>query len=137
MLQLAKIIYIYIGQLNALQIFLLWEWMSLQELLMFICKFNAFKELNLLMCFKLRELLSSIANRITNKKTSFFNQPTFDFDVISNYISIVIFLIFKKIIHNCQVNWATYSFGGQMKANPNYFEIHRIFLTPTWRTIEF
>jgi hypothetical protein len=35
--------------------------------------------------------------------------------------------IFKKI-HNCQVNWVAYSFGGQMKANPNYFGAHGIFL---------
>jgi hypothetical protein len=31
------------------------------------------------------------------------------------------FLIFKNIIHNFQVNWTTYFFGGQMKAYPKYF----------------
>jgi hypothetical protein len=45
---------------------------------MFNGQFNAFKELNLLRCFKLKELPSSIANRITSRKPSFDNQPAFD-----------------------------------------------------------
>jgi len=45
---------------------------------MFIGQLNAFKELNLLRSFSLKELLSSITNRIINRKPLFFNQPTFD-----------------------------------------------------------
>ncbi len=54
MLQLARIIYMYIDQLNAL------------------------KELNLLRCFNLNELFSCIANWIISRISLFFSQPTFD-----------------------------------------------------------
>jgi len=70
---------------------------------MFIGQFNAFEELNLLRCFNLK-LLSSIANCIISKKTLFFQPNRFHLDVIFNYISIVLFSSFKKIIHNFQVN---------------------------------
>jgi len=62
MLQLARITYMYICQLNALQKFLLWECTDLEELLTFVSQFDAFKEFNLLRCFNSKELPSSIAN---------------------------------------------------------------------------
>jgi hypothetical protein len=62
-------------------------------------------------------------------KTPFF-QPTYLWlDIIFDYVSIVIFWIFKYIMHNCQVNWVAYSLGGQMKANSNYFGAHGIFFS--------
>jgi len=109
--------------------------MSLQELLMFIGQFNAFKELNLLRCFKLRESPSSIANWITSKKPKFLklaNPPS-----TWHHLQLHFNCNFFNIIHNCQVNWVAYSFGGQMEVNPNYFGIHGIFLAPTWSITEF
>jgi hypothetical protein len=71
MLQLPRIIYMYICQLNALQKFLLWECTNLQELLTFVGQFDAFKEFNFLRCFNLKDLPSSIANWITTTKSFF------------------------------------------------------------------
>ncbi len=130
-----------IGQLNALQKLDLKGCSNLKEIPSSIGQLNALQRFYLWKCSNLKELPSSIgqlndSNYIINKKTFFFQPTRFQLDVIFDYISIVFFWISKNIIHNFQINWTTYSFGGQMKAYSKYFEAHGIFLAPPWSTIE-
>ncbi len=92
--------------------------MSLQELLTFIGQFNAFKELNLLRCVSIWDNCFHPFPIVSLVENPFFQVIHFQLDDIFDYVSIVIFWIFEKFIHNFQVNWATYFFGGQMKVNP-------------------
>jgi hypothetical protein len=92
-LQLAWITYMYIGQLNALQKFLLWEYMNLQELLTFVGQFNEFKEFNLLKCFNLKELPSYITNKIINTKPFFSTNPPLNWRHLSLRFNCIFFNI--------------------------------------------
>jgi hypothetical protein len=132
MLQLARITYMYIGQLMHSKSFNCGNLicMNLQELLMFIFQFNAFKELNFLRCVWIWNNCFHPLPIVSLVENPFFQLTRFQLDVIFNYVSIVIFWIFKNFIHNFQLNWATYLFGGWMKVNPKYFGVHGIFLTP-------